>query len=220
MEICIRVSKSMKRILFQTSLLLFFTAACTTQLTETKSVRNFSIQIITNSNAEPRAVRAAITDLGSITTLATFWSQIANNKHYTIEHRQLCFFQLLRRHAHEGMTLGDLAKRLDRPTWIRAEDVQKILIVAGLMPINVREEGTSFGICVLRPSEGDVPGFWMRIAGTITKEELIALLRGESGGERIAASVIHELVISEVGENPYRLLPPKSKVVSTQSHER
>jgi len=75
--------------------------------------------------ADPRAttnelVRALLTLRDSKVTNEppTFWSAIANSSEYSIDHRRRAVFQLLARHFHSGMTLGQIGVLLDHPTWL------------------------------------------------------------------------------------------------------
>jgi hypothetical protein len=47
-----------------------------------------------------------------------FWTAIANNSKYSVDHRRRAVLQLLARHFHPGMTFGEIGQLFDHATWI------------------------------------------------------------------------------------------------------
>jgi hypothetical protein len=54
---------------------------------------------------------------------ASFWTAIANNPEYGCDQRQRAALQLFARHFHSGMTIGNIGRMLNHPTWLELRGI-------------------------------------------------------------------------------------------------
>jgi hypothetical protein len=124
-----------------------------------------------------------------------FWSRIANDSTYSRYHRRRAVFQLFRRHIHAGMRLNDLAHLLNRPTWLRAGDIDVIDILAGELPVSFGPRDVVFVLRVLPEPRQDTSAVYLRIAGRVDIEGYRSCILGTAKGHPI----IGQAVIAEIG---------------------
>lgn len=129
----------------------------------------------------------------------TFWSEIANDPSYPAAHRRRAVFQLLRRHAHGGMTLGELARLLNGPSWLSRPQVRAVAHLHGKIPVSLGPDRSVFAIRPELPA-GDNSAIYLGIAGhEIDEENLFSILKGRAG-PRDEDPIVLEIGLSEPGE--------------------
>ena len=129
---------------------------------------------------------------------ASFWAAIANDSDYSVECRRTCIFELFRRHIRAGMTLGEVADRLNKPNWLRDEWTFDKSTGSGYMPVKFALGDTVFAIGVLPPSgERNWSYVCMRVSGRLSAEELGRALRGEAVTDQVRAAKLNEIGFAE-----------------------
>jgi hypothetical protein len=153
------------------------------------------LRAISREDISEVELRRALAALGAVTEPPQFWSRMANAPDYPIFHRRLCVFQLFRRHVHPGMKLSELASLLDRPTWLRDEDVQMVSVLAGKLPVQWTLADTVIVLAVFPEAPQEEAGaIYLRLAGKVAVNDFLRLVRGCA-----ASSAVGEAVILEVG---------------------
>jgi hypothetical protein len=108
------------------------------------------------------------------------WARVANSKKYSDVRRRRAVLQLLDRHAHPGMTLGDLARLLGGPSWLQYENVHNVKdirdVVGDAPP--TREHECVFLVMICLP-DSDQSGVFLRFENWwMTEEPLYDALQG------------------------------------------
>jgi hypothetical protein len=119
---------------------------------------------------------------GTVVEPASFWTTLANEDKYTVECRRVCIFQLFCRHVRVGMPLPAVAQELGHPGWLRDEDIHRLTLVGGPIPVDSAPGDTVFAISILpTPASGDWI-VYLRVSGELTSGEFCSTLRGEPAG--------------------------------------
>lgn len=153
-----------------------------------------SFSVIEDKSTRIKELRTAIANAGSVVEAPAFWTRIANDESYSIQHRHLCISALLRRHVHAGMRLARLKTALEGSKWLKEEDVEEVTVVTGQIPFKYEYgEFSTFCFRILPQPQEDVDGFFIRVKGKITLRELLNfLLNGQDSGS-IANVGIHAI---------------------------
>ena len=141
--------------------------------------------VIADRDASATRLVDAIRGLGPVTEPARSWSAIANDDGYSPEHRRRAVFELFRRHASPGMTLGDLGRLLDGATWLHDDDVSVVTALGGKIPVEWTLADTVFVLAVFPDLPGDRFTHWavyVRAAGKVERGEFLQALRMEAIG--------------------------------------
>jgi hypothetical protein len=160
--------------------------------------------IISNPTTEMQTLAEALKKLGEVSEPPTFWSGIANNDAFTRDHRRMIVFQLFIRHIKNGITLKALAEILDRPSWLRLENISIVKEIAGKIPVTFDFNDTILVIDALPEVPGDQDSNWtiyLRIEGKINKEDFYKIICGTETENLVA---IKERKIIECGISPDR----------------
>lgn len=127
---------------------------------------------------------------------AEVWARVANDPAYSALHRRVCVFELFRRHVRPGSTTTDIARLLDRPTWLLDEHVRELQDVGGrLPPVTLNAEDSVFAIDVL-PGSAPVIDLWsvyLRMRGRVDRDAFSALLRGNARSGTEGGAVVVEI---------------------------
>ena len=157
--------------------------------------------------ADPKIKQAdlveAIQQLGPVTEEPGFWSAIANDDNYSQDHRRRAVYELIQRHVHNGMTLADMAKILDDPTWLKDEDVTMVTIVGGKMPVKWSMEDTIFILHIFPGLPDRQYAHWaayIKISGKVERQSIVDVLRGRPVEQAAAGATVLEVGL--VPDNP------------------
>jgi hypothetical protein len=130
---------------------------------------------------------------------AAIWVRVANSDKHSDVRRRRAVFQLFDRHVHQGMTLGELAKLLAGPTWLKRENISRIKgPLRGYCPICTWVPGESVFYVSLRKQDKDVSAIYLRVEDFLTKaspteDMFYDTLQGkkkDAAGLKIAAVVV------------------------------
>jgi len=100
----------------------------------------------------------------------SFWSSIANDKSYSDKKRQVAVVELFQRFVHPGITMKQFADVLNKPTWLKDNEVDFSPIGTGYYPLKKFGPGIVFFIYPFSNIRYD-EGFWfiaIRIEGEIS----------------------------------------------------
>jgi hypothetical protein len=124
------------------------------------------------------------------------WQRVANDSTFSLLHRRLCVFELVRRHVQPGMTAARIATLLDRPTWLRDAAVRELGDIGGLpVPVSLAAGDTVTVIDVLPdPDPSAMPwALYLRWHGAVDRAALSALLRDPATPTPAATAVLAEI---------------------------
>jgi hypothetical protein len=161
--------------------------------------QNKDYRLIADKRASKQELLAAVRTLHDVVEPPSFWSDIANDAEYSSDHQRICIFQLFSRHVHAGMTLLQLAAVLNKPRWLKRENIMKITSLYGKVPVLFNLEDSIFAIRPGLPPE-NYSAIYLRIRGKeVEPDGLFDLLKGISDGHRYGEKVVLEVGDSEVG---------------------
>ena len=149
---------------------------------------------VMDPHASARAVATAARRLAGVP--ASTWTRITVDPAFSLVHRRLCVFELVRRQVRPGMTAAQVAASLDRPAWLRDEDVRELGDVGGRpVPVSPQAGDTVTVIDVL-PDPDPCAGRWaiyLRWHGPVERGALAALLRDPATPSPAAGAVLAEV---------------------------
>lgn len=121
---------------------------------------------------------------------ARFWSAVANDEKQPIWRRSAAIYMLFGKHVEREMTLAELAEILDKPTWLKEEDVSLIFKIAGWVPPEVlrfNEDETLFCIIVfsdwknIERHNKQCLAVYMSVSGQLSKKDFVSDLLSPLG---------------------------------------
>jgi hypothetical protein len=118
---------------------------------------------------------------------------LANDQTYSPEIRRTCIFELFHRHVRAGMSLGEVADRLNKPDWLPQGCIHAKKAWTGYMPVEHVPGDSIFEIAILPSGHGKGYYVCLRISGRVSEEELGAALRGGSVGASIQGSKLQQI---------------------------
>jgi hypothetical protein len=152
---------------------------------------------IANPDTDAQTLAQTVRALGPATEDPRFWSVIANSDHYRPDHRRRAALSLFERHLRPPITLGQLARALDKPTWLDDESIDVVRELGGLVPVTVEPRDTVFALRLFSQLSIDRRGVWavyLRVQGKLELE----VLRNAVQGREVDADVLGRQVL-EVG---------------------
>jgi hypothetical protein len=93
------------------------------------------------------------------------------------------------------VTSDPLAHLLNRPTWLRASDIDVIDILAGQLPVSFGPRDVVFVLRVLPEPRQDTSAVYLRIAGRVDIQSYRSCILGTAKGN----PMIGQAVIAEIG---------------------
>jgi hypothetical protein len=129
---------------------------------------------------------------------AQTWKRVADDPAYSLLHRRLCVFELVRRHVQAGMTAARIAVLLDRPAWLRDADVRELGDIGGRpAPVSLAAGDTVTVIDVLPgPAPSSRPwSIYLRWHGMVERAALAAQLRDPATPSAAAGAVLAEIAL-------------------------
>jgi hypothetical protein len=113
-----------------------------------------------------------------------FWTDIANNEKLETWRRGLAIHLLFERHAAKDITLGKLAEVMNKPMWMKDEDVSRITYLGGWIPLEMTPGDTMFCIVVF-PNQNverhnkECIGIYLNVSGEIDRKDFLATIKGQ-----------------------------------------
>jgi hypothetical protein len=101
---------------------------------------------------------------------AAVWARVANSKKYSDVRRRRAVLQLFDRHVRPGMTLGDVAVLLAKPSWLKQESMKVSEWVGG--------ESIVVALLQLPPDDGSAVS-WRIEPGPMTEDLVYDALQGK-----------------------------------------
>ena len=148
---------------------------------------------VLNPSAPDAEVARAARQVSDDDVSAEVWAMIANDSAYSEAHRRVCALELFRRHVHAGSTVAEVARLLNRPTWLLDEHIRELEDISGRVPpVALNGMDSVFAIDLL-PGPPPVTILWsvyLRIGGQVDRDALSACLRGHPAGVAGAAVVV------------------------------
>jgi hypothetical protein len=117
---------------------------------------------------------------------------IANSPGVGSPCRRDCVLMLFRRHVRPGMRLSHLARVLNAPTWLRADEVCDWTNVAGsfFIPVDITQGDTTFSIRLF-PELGPGMGvIYLRVSDKVSRDELVRVLAGGGPGAAVRSTIL------------------------------
>ena len=139
------------------------------------------LSIIAAKGTSPTELDAAVANLTMPPKESPkYWSEIANDSSYPVFHRRRAVFQLLSRHLRTGMSVSELAKLLDHPTWLRASHIFLVDTLRGQIPVHLSPNDTVFVLEVLLGPHRDTSAIYLRVRGKVDLQKFRdAILAGK-----------------------------------------
>ena len=128
---------------------------------------------------------------------AVVWARVANSDKYSVVRRCRALLQLFDRNAPQGMTLGELADVLKKPSWLKRENILEIVGSANNLRLTPASSGESVFCLTFRLPPSDWSGVYLRVSaaeGVPTKDLLFDTLDGKKTNARrfaIAGTVVY-----------------------------
>jgi hypothetical protein len=123
-------------------------------------------------------------------------AKIANDAMSDTSDRRAAVFELFKRYVRTGSTIVDVACLLNRPTWLRDEDVRLVEDVGGRPPpVALTASDTVFALDVL-PGVAPVRDLWtvyLRICGHVERHLFSKVLRGETDPTALPGASVLEV---------------------------
>ncbi len=144
----------------------------------------------------------SLRDSGLTNEPPQFWSAIANNPQYSVDHRSRAVLQLFARHFHSGMTLGNIAELLNHPRWLHEKDVLVPRAWMGPSPFEriVNDEYPFVWIRVINsPAQRDniAPIIYLSIRGDTQRKEVFECLKGNTN------TSVQNIVVDEIASQEH-----------------
>jgi hypothetical protein len=139
-------------------------------------------------------------------------SALANSPTLEKTARRDCVLKLFRHHVRPGMRLGELARLLDHPAWLKEEDVSHFIFLGGFVPVDWSPGKNSlYSVRIILEGDDEVPAVYLLVSGKTDSRESRAvarLLRG-TGGDGHQDRVILQVGYSDpIRERPASSAPP------------
>jgi len=129
--------------------------------------------VITNRSTGGAELLEAISRLGPVNEPPQFWTRIANDKSYNLNHRSRAVFALFRRHVPLG-NLAELSGLLAPARWIDEATINQIEPGCGPVPV---EQNVGESVFLISPfSRG---GIYLRLLGPIDLQQFKSYLKGD-----------------------------------------
>lgn len=160
-------------------------------------LHTYPYDVIADKHVDQQTLLSAIHALGDVVEPPAFWSAIANDPEYRPDHRRICVFQLFKRHAREGMHVYQLAHTLDKPTWLKAENIFIVRSLHGKIPVALTPDDTVFFIRIGLPTDNN-SAVYMRIAGKdLDQKDLFNVLKDLTDDQKHGDAIVLEIGYSE-----------------------
>jgi hypothetical protein len=140
-----------------------------------------------------------------------FLAGLANNPNLDAAFRRDCVLQLFRRHIKKGMTLSQVARLLNHPTWLGEERVGGFSDFGGFVPVNWNPiENSLYNIAVFPALGEDAAVVFLVVSGKPSANEgrEVGRLLCGTGGEGHKDRVILDIGYNDPKERPKSKLPP------------
>ncbi len=140
------------------------------------------LSIIADPKTDIQTLMRAVQQLGPVTEVASFWTAIGNNAEYSQKHRRWAVWELFHRHVKPGITLADLARILDNPTWLADESISVVTVLGGRIPVKWTFEDTVFSLLIFPDIPDDTYDSWgiyLRVSGKVDRESFIKVIRDQ-----------------------------------------
>ncbi len=137
---------------------------------------------VRNKDATREEVLSAMKTLPSDFGDTQFWAAIANDDSYPVYHRSACIRRLLGSYVHAGMSVKEVARILDSPTWLKKDTTYKITSVDGFIPVDFDFNNSIFQFLVFADNPQDTVDFYLKVDGdVISTDALLYVLRTGHG---------------------------------------
>jgi hypothetical protein len=157
------------------------------------------LSTIARRDVEEAEFMRAIESLGAVTESPRFWTDLANSPDFGKIRRGHCVMQLFRRHVPPGTKLSGLGRVLDRPDWLRDEDVDVVADLGGKVPVRWTLEDTVFVLRVVPELPGKSEAVYLRVSGKVDRGAFLKALRGQEVDPGTADATVLEIGISGPG---------------------
>jgi hypothetical protein len=158
--------------------LCLMTSCQTKQGVDFDSFNRRLISQIENKETTDEMLLQSISRLGKVSEPPTFWTTIANDKTYSIEHRSRCIMALFRRHAQRCSGGRQLSKVLAPVHWLESKDIGRIDVLAGAVPVT---PGTDRTVFVIRVLSGAKFAIYISILGKMDTEDFYRMICDANG---------------------------------------
>jgi len=155
---------------------------------------------ITDKRIQDTILLAALDALGDTIEPPEFWSKVANDHGYSPFHRRKCIFELFKRHIKAGISLAGLAATLDKPTWLKRENVVIVTRLGGKLPFSWSSQDTVVMIYPDLP-QGNYSAIYLKIGHKeLQAENIFTLLKDNETNPKYNMILISEVSLNETIE--------------------
>jgi hypothetical protein len=107
---------------------------------------NRNVRILCDANRCTCELRRAVRRLKAARLPAKFYASIANNRHYTRQHRLVCAYGLFVNRVHVGETLRQLHAQVRGARWLSQKQIFCVGGITGWIPLNIKGSGSIYCI--------------------------------------------------------------------------
>jgi hypothetical protein len=154
--------------------------------------------VISDPSVTKQALEAAINQLSGTSEPPSFWSSIANDPQYSDDHRRIAVFQLFKRHVRPGRTISEVAATLNKPTWLKEENLAIVERIHGKIPVKWDLVNSVFSIRIGLPPENNSTIYLKVKEKRIQPKELYECLKGIVVDQVCSQATVMEIGYSEV----------------------
>jgi hypothetical protein len=113
-----------------------------------------------------------------------FWTAIANDQKLEPWRIGLAIHLLFERHVDQEISLGKLAKVLNKPTWITEKNVTIVTFIVGNYPLRLTKGDTMFSVTLFRNDkvkrdDKDLMVVCINVTGQIDVKDFVGVISGE-----------------------------------------
>ena len=141
------------------------------------------LSVIADPTTDLETVVTSVKKLGDVDESPAFWTRIANDNSFSAQHRRIFIFQLFLRHVKNEITLRQFSKILDKPSWLKIENISVVRELAGKIPITFDMKNTILAIAIFPEISSSRFSHWtiyLKIEGKITSNDFYQLICSEN----------------------------------------
>jgi len=170
----------------------FLTASCRQDINELHSRNPW--KAISDSHSTTNELIQALRTVKAMKITnepSKYWSAIANNPRYSVDHRRRAALQLVARHFRRGMTVQQLGSLFDHANWFDSYCEEFSM---GAPPPGTGPDDNWFYIIILNDHHFS-PAVWFKFTGSLpgTMDDLCKCLKGDP-----VNSAVHEIRVTDV----------------------
>jgi len=189
------------------SFLCFLIAGCVSNKSfdaERVLSKDLALKILKNPKNTTEAAALAINTLKGEDLSSSFWVSLANNNEYSDDVRSMFIYEVFHEFVHRGMTLNDVASLLGPNSWIKTDNIVKMVWRSGLYPVSADSGDTAYVITVFPGDSSPHVVIYLTFAKEVSQNVIYSGLSGVATKEGSDTS-IKEIGVSALRGNLLQL---------------